>query len=621
MTDVYLATDPETQRPVVLKIVEFSRDPYTQVVIEAERRGAQIQKQLHEIDPRILEIYDFGEEGGCFFVAMEYFSGKTIAELLTIERRLEAMRAVRYAAEVCSQLACLHSFVSDVNGQRRAVVHGDIKPSNIQIGSNDEVRLLDFGIAKVITYTHNLTHHNLGSPSYCSPERLSKGQVDPQSDLWALGISLYEMLSGTPPYQAQDTRRLENLIQSKRPPRALAADIPPSVRAVVAKALHSDIRRRYGSAGAFESDLRAILLKLPTSAENEKPAPVAGNETIRNSPEDSKPRQPWRWPGWPRILALRPPSFGKEPGVFRALAAGLLCGIFFVPAHYMYSFWRESRPLHTLDFTRVNAAQVRRDWSLYQRIERENAFLGAFSPIASLRGPMAESLIAAADDVIDGYRNSSSSTLSDFDWKKARLCLNDALQIDPSREVRGKLALCDGYIGLMANSKLPAAAQSERSFQLAASLLPRSPDPHLALARLYTYSFSNAGKALAEFTAAERLGFRNGPREQEQQADGYLARAELELRQAQHFANVSRTDEDRWLSAAANDMDRARSLYEPISGFSRVSAQLEQLYRDRGEEERLRDAEEAAAKLKAKHSSHTAAKPRHKALLKTAVWR
>jgi len=69
--------------------------------------------------------------------------------------------------EVCSQLATLHSFLSDVNGRKTAVVHGDIKPTNIQIALNGELRLLDFGIAKVITSTHNLTHHNLGSPTYC----------------------------------------------------------------------------------------------------------------------------------------------------------------------------------------------------------------------------------------------------------------------------------------------------------------------------------------------------------------------------------------------------------------------------------------------------------------------
>ncbi len=627
MTDVYLAHDPEAQRPVVLKVVEQSRDEYTQLVIEAERRGAQIQKQLHEIDPRILEIYDCGEQDGCFFVAMEYFSGKSIAEILTLERRLDPLRAVKYAAEVCSQLDRLHSFVSDLQGQRKAVVHGDIKPSNIQIGAHDELRLLDFGIAKVITYTHNLTHHNLGSPTYCSPERLSKAQVDPQADLWAVGVSLYEMIAGSPPYQAQDTRKLENLIQSRRPPRALPASCPAQIRAVVSKALHSDIRRRYGSAAAMESDLRAILLRMPTSAEHEESVPFAANETIRRSPEEPA-RKKRAWANWPRfslpkLSAFRWPSWRKESGVLWALAAGLLCGMLFVPLHYMYGFWKESRPLHYLDLTHASAPQVRKDWNLYQRLERENAFLGRLSPAASLAWPMRRELVAAADEIIDAYRNSSDPAIHNFDWKKARVCLYDALQLSPgSRDLRGKLALADGYVNLIANPKLPGAAQSEKSFLQAAAMLPRSPDPHLALARLYTYAYLNAGKAAGEFTAAERLGYHFGPREQEQQADGFLFRAEYELRQAQRSAPVSKASEDRWLAEAANDLDRARVLYEPISGFSHVSATMEQLYRDTDQENNLKEEEAAAeaAKLKAKHPVRRTSRTRHKQLASNQPW-
>ena len=227
-----------------------------------------IQKQLREVDPRILEVYDCGEEGGCFFVAMEYVEGRSIAEIIQAEKRLDPARAARYAREVLSQLERLHSFLTEIDGRKRAVVHGDIKPSNIQIDRNDQVRLLDFGIAKVITFTHNLTHHNLGSPSYCSPERLLKGQVDPNVDLWALGVTLYEMVAGAPPYQAQTTRKLENLIQSRRPPRALAAEL--SARA--GRHHLQGARRRSStaaipSAAAFENDLTAYLEGKPTVAE------------------------------------------------------------------------------------------------------------------------------------------------------------------------------------------------------------------------------------------------------------------------------------------------------------------------------------------------------------------
>lgn len=145
----------------------------------------------------------------------------------------------------------LHSFHAEVDGQRRSVVHGDIKPSNIQIGADDEVRLLDFGIAKALTFTHSRTHLNLGSPSYCSPERLNRGQVDRHADLWAVGVTLYEMVAGSPPYQAQDTRKLEALIQSRRPPRALPDNCPPALKAILNKSLAGDLHQRYVSAAVF----------------------------------------------------------------------------------------------------------------------------------------------------------------------------------------------------------------------------------------------------------------------------------------------------------------------------------------------------------------------------------
>ncbi len=168
----------------------------------------------------------------------------------------------------------------DIDGQRRSVVHGDIKPSNIQIGADDEVRLLDFGIAKALTFTHSRTHLSLGSPSYCSPERLSRGQVDRHADLWAVGVTLYEMVAGSPPYQAQDTRKLEELIQSRRPPRALPDECPSALKAILHKALAGDLHLRYVSAAAFESDVRLFLEGRPTVAQTERRNAWHSNPTI-----------------------------------------------------------------------------------------------------------------------------------------------------------------------------------------------------------------------------------------------------------------------------------------------------------------------------------------------------
>jgi Ser/Thr protein kinase RdoA (MazF antagonist) len=571
MTDVYLALDPQAQRRVVLKIVEESADAFTQLVLEAERRGAAIQKQLHEIDPRVVEVYETGEHNGCFFVAMEYVEGRSITEILHAEKRLDATRAARYAAEVCSQLEKLHSFLTEIDGRKRAVVHGDIKPSNIQITPNDEVRLLDFGIAKAITFTHNLTHHNLGSPSYCSPERLSRAQVDHNADLWALGVTLYEMVAGSPPYQAQNTRKLENLIQSRRPPRALPEHCPPGLKAIIRKALSADIAQRYASASAFENDLRLFLRNRPAAAEAEHHPSWEANETIEKAP-----------PQPPRTLVSKAKAAAiltELSGVIWALMAGLVLGlIVLLPAGYLYRFWMQSAPLRAQqDYARKPIAGVNADWGLYKRLESQNAFLGGLSPLAYVKEPMRANLINAADEVIEHYRNSSNPALADFEWGRTQSCLERALEIDPSdRVTRGKLALCEGYAGLA-----KSAAAAKAAFERASSYMPRSPDPHLGLARVYVYSLRNVGRALAELHEAERLGFHAGPREFEQEADGYLFRAEQELAQAQKTERSSHSQAAQYARLAEADLERARALYEPIAGFSNVSLNLDQLYRDR----------------------------------------
>ncbi len=591
MTDVYLAFDTSANRHAVLKIVEQSPDPLTQLILEAERRGAAIQRQLHEADSRVIEVYDFGELDGYFFIAMQYIEGQTLAEILKNEKRIEPARAAKFAVEILSQLDRLHSFQTEVDGQRRSVVHGDIKPSNVQIGANDEVRLLDFGIAKALTFTHSRTHLNLGTPSYCSPERLNRGQVDRHADLWAVGVTLYEMVAGSPPYQAQDTRKLEELIQSRRPPRALPDVCPSGLKAILVKALAGDLHQRYVSAAAFESDVRLFLQNRIPVAEKERRTGWNTNPTVE------KPRLnafTERVSGMAEtvkqgVLKLRPPRAQRMASVMSVLVAlcwGLLVGLLVcVPAGYYYRFWRDSRPIRgNLDYTRASLAGINADWDLFQRVNRENAFLGELSPAQRLSPSMRASLLAAADRVIDGYRNNSDPAIEDFDWPKAVACLRHALEIDPNdRDAGGKLALCNGYVDLEHQNSDAA----QQKFLEAVSLVPSFPDPHLGLARIFVYSRKNIGKAMAELHEAERLGFKPGPREMEEQADGYRFRASAELSEARRFRQSSRPSAKRYLRLAQRDFDRARQLYEPILGFSNVAAELRQVDDDDHSREQL----------------------------------
>jgi hypothetical protein len=263
MTDVYLAVDIRENRRVALKVARVGGDATSRMVLEAERRGAAIQKELQAIDPRMVEVYESGEQDGYFFVAMQYVEGRTLADALRSERTLDPMRAAAIALELLEQLGKFHS--ADA-----AVVHGDVKPSNIHLGYHGTVRLLDFGIAKTLRANCDATEHQFGSPGYCSPERLERSEVDHHSDLWAVGATLYEMLGGAPPYQAENTKKLEAVIRSKRPPRALPGSIPRGLRLVVAKALAPNPAQRYRSALAFQTDLQAFLEGRQTMAERER---------------------------------------------------------------------------------------------------------------------------------------------------------------------------------------------------------------------------------------------------------------------------------------------------------------------------------------------------------------
>jgi len=572
MSDVYLARDPVPGRLVVLKIVEQCSSAWSDAIAEAERRGAAIQQQLHAIDRRVLEIYDVGEQNGSFYVAMQYAQGLSVAELIAEKGRLDPGQAAGIAAEICSQLVSLHSFEAEIDGRKRAVVHGDIKPSNVQIGSDGEVRLLDFGIAKAISATRKLTHHDLGSPAYCSPERLNTSLVDPQADLWAVAVSLYEMISGLPPYQAQTTRKLESVIQSRRPPRALPADCPRPLRGIIQKGLAADPASRYHSAQDFENDLRSFLARKPASAELEIERRWSANATVE------RPRiieHPSARPLEPARLVLSTIHSAQGP-----LLAGVLTGLFvFVPALQIHRGWTDSEPLRQgRDYLHAGEQTLDADVRLLARFDSQYNWLGRLSPARTFRNNLGARLVSAADSQFIGFRTRATTTLDEWNWADARACLQRALAVSPlDNAIRGRLALAEAYRQMVSGAQPPDLFAK---LTTASSLLPSWPDPHLALAHFYIYRQKNLGLAIAEFRTAERLGYNTGPREWEQEGDGYLARVEKVWTDLQRAG--SRENQRRQIALLSRDAARARQYYEPIVGFGNVSRSLGRLERIEG---------------------------------------
>ncbi len=209
MAVVFFATDSRDDRHVALKLVPIGTDQDTHDVLEAERWGAKLQEQFCRISQNVPVVYEHGTEGGYFYIAMEYLDGWNLSEILSAGA-LAPERAVSVAIQLCHFLEAAHGFEATIDGRRlHSLLHGDLKPRNIRLLRADQVKILDFGIAKALSLSRKVTRNDFGSLTYVSPERLESGEIDTYADFWAVGVLLYEMLTGIQPYRAPDSRRLE----------------------------------------------------------------------------------------------------------------------------------------------------------------------------------------------------------------------------------------------------------------------------------------------------------------------------------------------------------------------------------------------------------------------------
>ena len=250
MAEVFLARDGVLDRDVALKVL---RSPYTndEEFVERFRREARSAASLSH--PNIVPVYDRGDtEDGSHYIAMEYVSGGTLKERLDERGPIEPDRALAATAQVAEALWAAHE---------RGVIHRDIKPQNILLTETGHLKVTDFGIARAASaVTISATNAVFGTAGYLSPEQALGEPATPRSDVYSLGIVLYEMLTGVVPFRADNPVAvcMKHVTEPLRPPRKLDPTIPAAVDALVAKMLAKDPADRPGSASELLDDIESV---------------------------------------------------------------------------------------------------------------------------------------------------------------------------------------------------------------------------------------------------------------------------------------------------------------------------------------------------------------------------
>src|SRR5215831_11764712 len=311
MADVYLAEDQELGRRVAIKILN-GRHANDDQFIERFRREAKNAAALNH--PNIVSIYDRGEAEDTYYIAMEYLDGRTLKELIVGHGQAPVRVAVEYARQILSALRFAH---------RHGIVHRDIKPHNVLVDREGRVKVTDFGIARAGTSQMTETGSIVGTAQYLSPEQARGGEVDQRSDLYSLGVVLYELLTGKTPFEGDTPVEIamKHLSNPPKPPSELRPEIPPELDMVVMRALAKDPNERYQSADEMEADLDRIArgapvarttadsatrvipvpppVADPTSATMIAPAAVPAVVDEEEHEEPGGPERPW----WPWVVA------------------------------------------------------------------------------------------------------------------------------------------------------------------------------------------------------------------------------------------------------------------------------------------------------------------------------
>jgi eukaryotic-like serine/threonine-protein kinase len=288
---VYRAVDPVIGRTVAVKTIHLSEEgtgmsrPELLQRFQTEARAAGLLAH-----PNIVVVFDAGEEDGLYYITMELVEGKSLQTMLDGGQTFPLSRVLRIMEQTCSALQFAHE---------RNIVHRDIKPANLMMTGDDTVKITDFGTAKILQFgTVQQTAHVMGTPSYMSPEQVKGKMVDGRSDIFSLGVVLYEMMTGEKPFPGQNITTVIYKIVNEEPvpPRSVDPTIHPGISAAVMKALAKDPDQRYQSCRELFEDLRNYRTLAGNAESTVALAPVAGAGGVSRSEEILTTAQALRTP-------------------------------------------------------------------------------------------------------------------------------------------------------------------------------------------------------------------------------------------------------------------------------------------------------------------------------------
>jgi len=302
MGEVYRGVDNVLDRTIAIKILlpQFARDAN---FVDRFRREAQAAARINH--PNIVGIYDSGSDGETHFIVMEFIEGRTLTDFMSGGGRFTAVHAVEVAEKICDALAFAHA---------AGVIHRDIKPANVMVTRKGEVKVMDFGIARIVAgpQTAPQTSAVLGTAAYISPEQAQGQPVDGRSDIYSLGAVLYEMLTGKPPFTGDSPVAVayKQVNESPTLPSLSNADVSPLLDAVLMRALAKNPANRYQTPEEFRADLERARLGQDVHATPLMPAGDAATQVINR----------------PQQTSILPPQ-EAPPGSGRRVWLGVLIGI------------------------------------------------------------------------------------------------------------------------------------------------------------------------------------------------------------------------------------------------------------------------------------------------------